>query len=64
MLIKGVTDRTMEETSNAIRQSCEEQKKEITTFIETILNQELEKLFRRDVIKKLLNLREQIKKMT
>ena len=38
--LKGVTVRTMEETTNAIKQSCEDQKKGITTFIEVILNQE------------------------
>ena len=31
----------MEETTAAIKQSCEDQKKGITTFIEVILNQEL-----------------------
>jgi hypothetical protein len=50
----------MEETTNAIRQSCEEQKKEITTFIETNLNQELGN-YLEGCNKKLLILREQIK---
>ena len=50
--LKGVTVRTMEETTNAIKQSCEDQKKGITTFIEVILNQELGEPFRRDAIKK------------
>ena len=49
---KGVTVRTMEETTNAIKQSCEDQKKGITTFIEVILNQELGEPFRRDAMKK------------
>ena len=39
--LKGVTVRTIEETTAAIKQSCEDQKKGITTFIEVILNQEL-----------------------
>jgi sulfoacetaldehyde acetyltransferase len=50
--LKGVTVRTMEETTMAIKQSCEDQKKGITTFIEVILNQELGEPFRRDAMKK------------
>ncbi len=50
--LKGVTVKTMEETTKAIKQSCEDQKKEITTFIEVILNQELGEPFRRDAMKK------------
>jgi len=50
--LKGVTVRTMEETTKAIKQSCEDQKKGITTFIEVILNQELGEPFRRDAMKK------------
>ena len=50
--LKGVTVRSMEETTNAIKQSCEDQKKGITTFIEIILNQELGEPFRRDAMKK------------
>ena len=50
--LKGVTARTMEETTAAIKQSCEDQKKGITTFIEVILNQELGEPFRRDAMKK------------
>ena len=42
----------MEETTLAIKQSCEDQKKGITTFIEVILNQELGEPFRRDAMKK------------
>jgi len=49
---KGITVRTMQETTNAIKKSCEEQKKGITTFIEVILNQELGEPFRRDAMKK------------
>ena len=50
--LKGVTVRSMEETTKAIKQSCEDQKKGITTFIEVILNQELGEPFRRDAMKK------------
>ena len=42
----------MEETTKAIKQSCEDQKKGTTTFIEVILNQELGEPFRRDAMKK------------
>jgi len=50
--LKGVTAKTMEETTSAIKKSCEDQKKGITTFIEIILNQELGEPFRRDAMKK------------
>ncbi len=50
--LKGVTVKTMEQTTSAIKQSCEDQKKGITTFIEVILNQELGEPFRRDAMKK------------
>ena len=50
--LKGVTVKTMEETTKAIKQSCEDQKKGITTFIEIVLNQELGEPFRRDAMKK------------
>ena len=50
--LKGVTVKTMEETTKAINQSFEYQKKGITTFIEVILNQELGEPFRRDAMKK------------
>ncbi len=50
--LKGVTVKTMEETTNAIKQSCDDQKRGITTFIEVILNQELGEPFRRDAMKK------------
>ena len=50
--LKGVTVKTMEETTKAIKESCEDQKKGITTFIEVILNQELGEPFRRDAMKK------------
>ncbi len=50
--LKGVAVKTMEETTNVIKQSCIDQKKGITTFIEVILNQELGEPFRRDAMKK------------
>ena len=50
--LKGVAVKTMEETTEAIKQSCDDQKKGITTFIEVILNQELGEPFRRDAMKK------------
>ena len=50
--LKGVSVRTMEETTAAIKQSCEDQKKGITTVIEVILNQELGAPCRRDEMKK------------
>jgi len=50
--LKGIVVRTMEETTSTIKQSCEDQKKGITTFIEVILNQELGEPFRRDAMKK------------
>jgi sulfoacetaldehyde acetyltransferase len=50
--LKGELVKTMEETTNAIKKSCEDQKKGITTFIEVVLNQELGEPFRRDAMKK------------
>ena len=50
--LKGVAVKTMEETTTAIKKSCEDQNKGITTFIEIILNQELGEPFRRDAMKK------------
>jgi sulfoacetaldehyde acetyltransferase len=50
--LKGVTARTQAELTEALRQSCETQKKGVTTFIEVILNQELGEPFRRDAMKK------------
>ena len=49
---KGVQVKTPTELTNAIKTSCEEQQKGITTFIEVILNQELGEPFRRDAMKK------------
>ena len=50
--LKGVQVKTQEELTDALKKSCEEQKKGITTFIEVILNQELGEPFRRDAMKK------------
>ncbi len=50
--LKGVIANTTEETTRAIKQSCLDQKKGITTFIEVVLNQELGEPFRRDAMKK------------
>jgi sulfoacetaldehyde acetyltransferase len=50
--LKGVVVKTQAELTEALRQSCEAQKKGITTFIEVVLNQELGEPFRRDAMKK------------
>jgi len=50
--LKGVAVKTMEATTKAIKQACDDQKKGITTFLEVILNQELGEPFRRDAMKK------------
>ena len=50
--LKGVQVKTQDELTLALKKSCEEQKKGITTFIEVILNQELGEPFRRDAMKK------------
>jgi len=50
--LKGVQVKTQDELTTALKKSCEEQKKGITTFIEVILNQELGEPFRRDAMKK------------
>ena len=50
--LKGVQAKTQEELTTALKKSCEDQKKGITTFIEVILNQELGEPFRRDAMKK------------
>jgi sulfoacetaldehyde acetyltransferase len=49
---KGVVAKTRSELTEAIRQSCEDQKQRVTTFIEVVLNQELGEPFRRDAMKK------------
>jgi sulfoacetaldehyde acetyltransferase len=50
--LKGVVARTQAELTAALKESCEAQKKGVTTFIEVILNQELGEPFRRDAMKK------------
>jgi sulfoacetaldehyde acetyltransferase len=50
--LKGVVVKTQAELTEALRKSCEDQKKRVTTFIEVILNQELGEPFRRDAMKK------------
>ena len=49
---KGVTVRTMAETTKALQAAADDQKNGITTFIEIILNQELGEPFRRDAMKR------------
>ena len=49
--LKGIQVRSMNELSSALRTSCEDQNKGITTFIEVVLNQELGEPFRRDAMK-------------
>ncbi len=50
--LKGITVRSQEELANSLKEACAAQKKGITTFIEVILNQELGEPFRRDAMKK------------
>ncbi|HEY3791660.1 MAG TPA: thiamine pyrophosphate-dependent enzyme, partial [Bradyrhizobium sp.] len=50
--LKGVIVKTQSELTEALRKSCEDQNKGITTFIEIVLNQELGEPFRRDAMKK------------
>jgi sulfoacetaldehyde acetyltransferase len=50
--LKGIQVRTQDELTGALKKSCDDQKKGITTFIEVILNQELGEPFRRDAMKK------------
>jgi sulfoacetaldehyde acetyltransferase len=42
----------MDELTNSLRTACDEQVNGVTTFIEVILNQELGEPFRRDAMKK------------
>ena len=49
--LKGVTARTMEGLTEALREACRAQAEGVTTFIEVILNQELGEPFRRDAMK-------------
>ena len=51
--LKGVKVRDMKELTGALRTAIQEQmNKNITTFIEVVLNQELGEPFRRDAMKK------------
>ena len=50
--LKGVTVKSMDELTNSLRTACDEQANGVTTFIEVILNQELGEPFRRDAMKK------------
>jgi sulfoacetaldehyde acetyltransferase len=49
---RGVTVRTTEQLSQALRTACAAQAQGVTTFIEVLLNQELGEPFRRDAMKK------------
>ena len=42
----------MDELTDALHESCKQQANGVTTFIEVILNQELGEPFRRDAMKK------------
>ncbi|HVI50108.1 MAG TPA: sulfoacetaldehyde acetyltransferase [Candidatus Sulfotelmatobacter sp.] len=50
--LKGVTVRTPAEVTQALNAACDAQSRGVTTFIEVILNQELGEPFRRDAMKK------------
>ena len=50
--LKGVTVRTQAELTEALAASCVAQADGVTTFIEVVLNQELGEPFRRDAMKK------------
>jgi sulfoacetaldehyde acetyltransferase len=50
--LKGVQARTMDELKDALAAACAAQREGVTTFIEVILNQELGEPFRRDAMKK------------
>jgi len=49
---KGIQVKTAADLKNAIQESCKQQKDGITTFIEVVLNQELGEPFRRDAMKR------------
>ena len=49
--LKGVKVNTQSELTAALQEACEDQKQDVTTFIEVILNQELGEPFRRDAMK-------------
>ena len=48
--LKGIEVKTPEALTEALKQSCQDQEKGITTFIEIVLNQELGEPFRRDAM--------------
>jgi sulfoacetaldehyde acetyltransferase len=50
--LKGVIARTQQQVSDALKAALADQAKGVTTFIEVILNQELGEPFRRDAMKK------------
>ncbi len=50
--LKGVQVKTQEELTSALREACSAQDQGVTTFIEVLLNQELGEPFRRDAMKK------------
>jgi sulfoacetaldehyde acetyltransferase len=50
--LKGVTVKTQQELTEALKAACKAQDDGVTTFIEVILNQELGEPFRRDAMKK------------
>ena len=50
--LKGVTVKTQQELTDALKAACKAQDDGVTTFIEVILNQELGEPFRRDAMKK------------
>jgi sulfoacetaldehyde acetyltransferase len=50
--LKGVTVKTQEQLTAALKEACAAQDKGVTTFIEVVLNQELGEPFRRDAMKK------------
>jgi sulfoacetaldehyde acetyltransferase len=49
--LKGVTVKTQEDLTEALKEACKAQDDGVTTFIEVILNQELGEPFRRDAMK-------------
>ena len=49
---RGILVKTPQELTDAITKGCEDQQNGITTFIEVVLNQELGEPFRRDAMKK------------
>ena len=50
--LRGVEAKTADEVTEALRQSCDDQERGITTLVEIILNQELGEPFRRDAMKR------------